>query len=60
MYFWVKLAKDWVKNNNGMDTVANFVSLKMKAVSGSDYFIEYHSRGPTSLRIDWDNQRPWV
>ena len=60
MCFWVRLAKEWVENNNGLDTFADFVALRMKAVSGSDYSIEYQSRGPTSLRIDWDNQRPWV
>ena len=60
MCFWVQLAKDWVENNNGLDTVAHFVNLGMKAVSGSDYSIAYQSSGPTSLRIDWDNQRPWV
>lgn len=60
MCFWVRLAKDWVENNNGLETFADFVDLRMKAVSGSDYSIAYESTGPTSLRIDWDNQRPWV
>ena len=60
MCFWLRLAKDWVENNDGRDTVAGFVGLTMDAVSGSGYFISYQATGPTSLLIAWDNQKPSI